>query len=67
MLVSHDPFAREELHKEPIQGTCDFCGYQNRYGKVWKFWIERDDQNGRRNELIGKFCSKDCLSMHHGF
>jgi hypothetical protein len=63
MFVSRDPFAREELHKEPVEGECAFCGSSNRYGKVWKFRVEYD--GGRKSEIKGKFCSKACLSVYH--
>ena len=63
MYVNRDPFAREETHKEPITGDCDWCGSQNRYGKVWEYRIETD--GGRSNPVRGKFCSISCLHAFH--
>lgn len=63
MYVSRDPFARQELHKESVKGTCTNCGSANRYGKVWKFREETD--GGRSSEINGEFCSKGCLESYH--
>ena len=62
MFVNRDPFAREEIHKEPIKGKCDWCGNNNRYGKVWKYRIETDE--GRKIEIGGKFCSLGCMKIY---
>ena len=64
MKVSRDPFAREEIHKSPIKGTCDFCGNANKFGKVSVYRIETD--GGRIHVIKGKFCSKSCLKAYHG-
>ena len=63
MFVNRNPFAREEIHKEPILGRCDFCGNQNKYKKVWKYHAESDA--GRTNEIKGIFCSLGCLNNYH--
>jgi len=66
MYVNRDSFAREELHKEAVRGTCDWCGSQNRYGKVWQYRIEPDSVVPRSNEIRGRFCSFGCLRAYHG-
>jgi hypothetical protein len=63
MIVSRDPFAREEIHKKPVRGTCAECGGQNRHGKVWKFRVETD--GGRSFEIDQEFCSKSCMETFH--
>ena len=63
MKVNRDPFAREETHREPVEGSCDFCGSSNRYGKVWEYRVESD--GGRVQPIRGKFCSKGCMESYH--
>lgn len=63
-LVRRDPFARQELHREPEQGTCAFCGGSNRYGKVWRYRVEAD--GGRTFPDVRVFCSVGCREAYHG-
>jgi hypothetical protein len=71
MLVNHDAFAREELHRQRIYTTqtCQWCGCQRKIGSgltyLFNYLIERDDRNGRRDEIKGLFCSTDCLKNYH--
>lgn len=65
MYVNRNPFAREELHKEPVRGTCSWCGNSNRYAKVWKYRIEPDGILNRSFEITGQFCSIGCMKAYH--
>lgn len=71
-LVSRDPFAREEIHREvepspkymvlpPV--SCDWCGGTNGKGKVYSYRIETD--GGRTFPLKGRFCSQSCFRIYH--
>jgi hypothetical protein len=64
MMVHRDPFARDELHKEPERGTCAECGGSNRYGKVWRWRLETD--GGRVYVDPKLFCSRDCKLAYYG-
>ncbi len=60
-LISRDPFAREELHKEVIDdygNTCSWCGIRRKDGKLFVYYTERD--SGVRRTHNGSFCSKSC-------
>jgi hypothetical protein len=68
MLVSRDSFAREELHRSSIWAygdTCQWCGNvkTTKTGKkrLYTYWIERDDRNGKRDLIKGKYCSNQCF------
>ena len=65
MYVNRDAFAREELHKESVKGTCTWCGNTNRHGKVWKYRLEPDSIVSRKNEIAGTFCNLNCLRAYH--
>lgn len=65
-LVSHDPIAREELHKEEVEGDCWECGSSNRRGRVFAYWIEEDDSLSRKRHYVkGLFCSIGCMRIYH--
>ena len=71
-LVCRDPFGREELHAKRIhdpsssQRECKNCGHirETPSGIRWlyQFWIERDDQMGRKHEDQYLFCCHECRS-----
>lgn len=66
-LVTRDPFAREEIHKERVkEGECAWCGACDPGGndngaavhKLYRFRVETD---GGRTRVDGRvFCSKSC-------
>ena len=63
--LSHDPFARVELHKESegITGECDWCGSEK---KLFSFFLVRDDSLlGRRNPIDGRFCCVGCMRSYN--
>ena len=62
--TGRDPYARQDIRKTSVPGTCRFCGSQNRYGKVWQYHVEPDA--GRPFDIPGQFCSIDCLNSYHG-
>ena len=79
-LVRRDPFAREELHRERETSDslalnrdgCSWCG-QVKHTKggrrapyLYRYWLERDDRNGRRDEIKGLFCSESCRKAYQG-
>ena len=69
-LVSRDPFAREELHRERDYGpaTCDWCGQQRRTpsGRPYLFAFRIETDGGRTSALRGRFCSVSCLRTYNG-
>lgn len=70
-LVSRDPFARLETHKErvAVEGqTCSWCGNVKitpKSGKkyLFSFWLESD--SGRKSPIGGLFCSNGCRKAFH--
>jgi hypothetical protein len=67
MLVSRDPFAREEIHRSLVRtnGVCDWCGQRRKTEKLWQYQIGPDSINGRSNVLKGLFCSASCFRNFH--
>ena len=63
-LMSRDPFAREELHRDTTEGECSWCGGTNARGKVYRYHIETD--GGREVPLPGLFCSESCRKSYGG-
>ena len=61
--VSRDSYARETLYRESVDGTCDWCGNKDGRGKVGRYYIETDI--GRRYDIKGTFCSKQCMRSYH--
>lgn len=64
-LISRDPFAREELHRETVQTeeTCDWCGCRRSSGRLFAYCVESD--SGRRWQTRGLFCSVSCYRAYH--
>jgi hypothetical protein len=73
MLVSRDPFAREEIHKESVTvgieyKNCAWCGCYHtpkpgRKKRLWRFRLETD---GGRVSIIDKlFCSIGCYRDYY--
>lgn len=72
MLVSRDPFAREELHKESVtkwidHKSCAWCGNHAKTSsgkkRLWQFRLETD--GGSTFRIDGLFCSKSCFNIYH--
>lgn len=67
-LISRDPFAREELHRETVRpkmleayyGTygCAWCGGTNAAGTLYRYRVETD--GGREHVDDRTFCSVAC-------
>jgi hypothetical protein len=69
-LVSRDPFARTELHRERVYVTsaaCDWCGgiCRTKSGRhyLWQYRFETD--GGRKYTSERKFCCKSCHDAYH--
>lgn len=72
-LVSRDPFARRELHRQVAtvrQGTtCDWCGnvrmsrHKVPVPQLYTFITESD--GGSKHRHHGMFCSKSCHDSYH--
>lgn len=65
-LISRDPFARQELHREVIDAngvTCTWCGSSRKDKKLFVYFTERD--SGGRRTHNGSFCSKQCHDSYH--
>lgn len=64
-LISRNPFAREEMHREliPIEDrpTCSFCSQIAKF----RYFIEPDSVTYRRNDISGQFCSIGCMRSYH--
>lgn len=61
-LVSRDPFARTELHRETVYApasTCAWCGSARNSKKLFRYRTESD--GGRVFPHIGLFCSVGCF------
>lgn len=69
MIVSRDPFAREEIHKERIYGlgACRWCGQQRKTpkGKPFLYQYRVESDGGRKSDITGLFCAVDCLRSYH--
>ena len=72
-LVSRDPYARQELHKQiasVMNGkTCDWCGsvrwsrHKTPVPQLYSFTTETD--GGRSFRDKGLFCSRSCRDDYH--
>lgn len=67
-LVSRDPFARTELHRQtidnrtrPRQESCKWCGQMPR--RLHCYHTEHD--GGRRDQHIGFFCNVGCMRSYY--
>lgn len=71
-LISRDPFAREEIHREVVHSlctTCRFCGgtrhvRRDKCSSLFRYWVETD--GGTKHEISGVFCSIGCMRSYHG-
>jgi hypothetical protein len=67
-LLSRDPFARQELHRETIDAmgtTCSWCGNVAKGNKLFVYYTERDGIKPNRRTHNGAFCSKSCHDDYH--
>ena len=63
VLISRDPFAREELTRELIPMNertreCKWCGNIARF----RYYVETD--GGRRYKIAGAYCSIGCMRAY---
>jgi hypothetical protein len=66
-LISRDPFARSELHRDTIdaQGqTCSWCGQTAKGNKLFVYRTERDGIANQTRTHNGQFCSKSCHDVY---
>lgn len=76
-LVSRDPFARVELHRESVslrdatwEGLsgaspgCAWCGGVNGHGALYRYGVESD--GGRVSRDDRAFCSRECRRFYYG-
>lgn len=67
-LISRDPFARQELHRETIDAmgvTCSWCGQPRKDNKLYVYWTEHDSVQSNRRTHNGQFCSIQCHNDYH--
>lgn len=70
MIISRNPFARSELHREELrQGanrppSYDNCGNHNARGNLFAY--SRESDGGGKDHIRGLFCSKACMEAYHG-
>lgn len=71
-LISRDPFARQELHREIVHAkgkTCEWCG-STRHTKrgpsefLYRYDVQTD--GGRTYEGSKLFCCKSCHDSYAG-
>lgn len=71
-LISRDPFARTETHRETMGGHIDGCSWcgnfvsfnkSTRIGKLFAYSIEHDA--GRCEPISGLFCSVGCMRIYN--
>jgi hypothetical protein len=72
-LISRDPEARTELHRDfdwsPSESGCTWCNGTNaspagnKY--LWKYLLVHDDRPSGDGLLTGRFCCDDCLFSYH--
>lgn len=62
-LISRDPFARHELHREkaPKDADCDWCCNKAK----WHYYYEEDSLRYNRGDVKGNFCSIGCMRCYH--
>jgi hypothetical protein len=70
-LISRDPFARQELHRERVTvqiEACRWCDGVKRTpaGKRYLFQYHTESDGGRTFPHSGPFCSKSCHDSYHG-
>lgn len=65
--LGRDSFARHDITRRQVDGTCSFCGCTNRRGKVYVFTVRPDSIINRDYDIKGKFCSIGCLNAYHGY
>mgnify|MGYP001241776020 FL=1 len=72
-LISRDPFARTEIHRETVSGHLDGCSWCGNFvsknertglGKLFAYFVEHDA--GRREPITGLFCSIGCMRTYQG-
>lgn len=67
-LISRDPFARTELHRESIKAygqECSWCGSSRSDGTLYVYYTERDGIRANRRTHNGQFCSKPCHDSYN--
>lgn len=73
-IVSRDPFARTELHREAVHRrfagthtTCEWCNGHNAYGGLFEYWTVRDsDPHPKIPKNAKLFCSVGCMRSYYG-
>lgn len=72
-LISRDPFARSELHRESIYDgnkECNWCGssgvYTMKGKRLFRYYVEQDRILTRKDYLTGQFCCIGCMRAYHG-
>jgi len=66
-IISRDPYARTELHRETVYTNegCSWCGGRRRNTlRLFQYRVVTD--GGRVNVLKGLFCSIECKCAYHG-
>jgi hypothetical protein len=73
MLMTRDPFAREEVHRTRqyypgyLVPDCSWCGGHKNTPSgrpfIYRYWYETD--GGSHWEIAGNFCSQDCFKTYH--
>ena len=62
--LGRDPFAREELLRQSVEGKCANCGGTNAKGKVYRY--RRETDSGRTFEDKKLFCCNSCRDAYLG-
>ncbi len=79
MLISRDPFARQELHRRSVSCgaqpldkawkgiTCEWCGSirATKRGTRYLYKYSTETDGGRKFDHRGLFCCKQCHDAYH--
>lgn len=73
-IISRDPFARTELHRERVYTrdcACDWCGQtpKTQTGREYLYMYYVVSDSGRASRVPSRvprgFCSVDCMRSYH--
>jgi len=62
VTISRDPFARHDVIRQRVNGTCSFCGNPAKF----KYGHCPDAVWPRNNWAKGEFCGIACARAYHG-
>jgi hypothetical protein len=66
MIISRDPYARQELRRETVYTNdgCSWCAQRRKSNRLFQYRVETD--GGNTSVIKGLFCSIECKRAYHG-